>query len=182
MKIGVFGGSFDPVHFGHLRAAACALEAFDLDEVRLVPAKRSPFKPEPVASAEDRARMVELATDREERLSCDRREIDREAPSYTVDTLRELAAAHPGATFTLIVGSDALAGFDGWRDAAEIRRLARVRALQRPGTPTVAGAEPFVGPAISSSDVRAARRARRSIRFLVPEMVRAYIEARGLYA
>ena len=182
MKVGVLGGSFDPVHLGHLRAAAFALEAFSLDEVRLVPARRSPFKPEAVASAEDRMRMVELATRGEAGLSSDRIEIDREAPSYTVETLRVLRDREPRVEVTLIVGSDALASFDSWKEATEIRRLADVKALQRPGAPAVPGAVAFPGSLISSSDIRELVRTGRSIRFLVPEPVRAYIEARMLYA
>lgn len=182
MKLGVFGGSFDPVHFGHLRAAAFALEAFGLDEVRLFPARRSPFKPEPVASAEDRFRMVELATAGEAGFACDRMEIDRPAPSYTIDTLRALRETRPDARLTLIVGSDSFAGLDRWKGADEIRLLAEVKSLQRPGAAPVAGAVAFEGPSISSSDIRAAAAAGRSIRFLVPEGVRAYVESRRLYA
>jgi nicotinate-nucleotide adenylyltransferase len=126
--------------------------------------------------------MVQLATAGEARLSCDRAEIDRDAPSYTIDTLRALRASAPGTALTLILGSDALAGFDRWKDADEIRTIADVKALQRPGAAASPGAVGFEGPAFSSSAIRTAVAAGRSIRFLVPEPVRAYIEWRGLYA
>lgn len=181
--MGVLGGSFDPVHYGHLRAAQWSLEAFDLEEVRLVPARQSPFKGPCAASAVDRLAMLTLATEDNPALQVEACEVDREAPSYTVDTLRLLTHRIPGARFTLILGSDAAAGLEGWKDISEVRQLAAVRVLARPGdglTPPGAAA-PFDGLALSATDIRQAVKASRSIRYLTPEPVRRYIAEKGLY-
>ena len=182
MRVGLFGGSFDPVHYGHLRAAQWALEAFDLETIRLVPARRSPFKGPCVASASDRRAMLDLATRDNGALSLDGRELERDGPSYTVDTLRAMIQDAPDSRFTLILGSDAAQGLDRWHESHEVRRLAEIRVLGRPGDPApLPDAIPFPGLALSSSDVRAAVRASRSIRYLTPESVRLYIEEKGLY-
>jgi len=182
MRIGLLGGSFDPVHYGHLRAAQWALGAFDLREVRLVPARQSPFKGPCAASEGDRRAMLDLAVADNPALRVDACELEREAPSYTVDTLKVLAERNPKAHFTLILGSDAALGFEEWRESGEIRRRAEIRVLGRPGEaakdPSVV---PFEGLAISSTDIRDAVRASRSIRYLTPESVRLYIEEKGLY-
>jgi nicotinate-nucleotide adenylyltransferase len=181
-RIGLLGGSFDPVHYGHLRAAQWALEAFELREVRLVPARQSPFKGPSAASSEDRRAMLSLAVRDNPALAVEDCEIQRDAPSYTVDTLRALAARWPEARFVLILGSDAAAGLDQWRESAEVRRLAEIRVLGRPGhEAVVADAVPFEGLAIASTDLRAAVKASKSIRYLTPESVRLYIEEKGLY-
>ena len=182
MRVGLLGGSFDPVHYGHLRAAQWALEAFDLEAVRLVPARQSPFKGPCVASARDRRAMLELATRDHDALSVDDCELEREGPSYTVDTLRAMTRLAPDSRFTLILGSDAAAGLDRWHESEEVRRLAEIRVLDRPGDPAAeSGAVPFPGLAISASEIRAALKAGRSIRYLTPESVRLYIEEKGLY-
>lgn len=180
MRLGVFGGTFDPIHLGHLRAAEWAKEAHALDEVRLVPARRSPFKPEPEASAEDRFRMCELATFRTRGLIVDRAEVDRDGPSYTIDTLRKLRDESPEAELILVVGSDSAKGLRLWKDADDILRLATVIEIPRPGdAPPASG---FMGLRISSSEIRSAVRERRSIRFLVPDAVLNYVDGRGLYS
>jgi nicotinate-nucleotide adenylyltransferase len=181
VKVGLLGGSFDPVHFGHLRAAEWARQTYSLDSVRLMPAMRSPFKEPPVASEADRLRMVELATEGNSHLDVERAELDRPAPSYTVDTLRHLTALESGNRFALIVGSDAARGLDKWREIDEIRRMADILILARPGDETLQNAAPFAGLAISASEVRREVHAGRSIRYLTPESVRRYIEEKGLY-
>jgi len=182
LRVGLLGGSFDPVHYGHLRAAQWALETFALQQVRLVPARQSPFKGPCVASDADRRAMLELAVEGNPALAVEACELDREPPSYTVDTLKTLIARSPEALFTLILGSDAATGLDRWKDSAEVRRLAEIRVLARPGNPAVDPAVvPFEGLAISSTDIRDAVRASRSIRYLTPESVRLYIEEKGLY-
>jgi len=180
LRVGLFGGSFDPVHYGHLRAAQWALEAFELQEVRLVPARQSPFKGPCAASGAARRAMLDLAVAGNPALVVEACELEREGPSYTVDTLRTLTARSPRSHFTLVLGSDAAAGLDRWRESAEVRRLAEVRVLGRPGDPDPA-VVPFEGLAISSTDIRDAVKASRSIRYLTPESVRLYIEEKGLY-
>ena len=180
--VGLLGGSFDPVHYGHLRAAQWAVEAFDLEEVRFVPARQSPFKGPPVAPGEDRLAMLNLALAGNHAFSVEACELEREPPSYTVDTLRTLTASSPRARFILILGSDAAAGLGVWRESDEVRRLAEIRVLGRPGdrAPDQSVA-PFEGLSISSTDLREAVKASRSIRYLTPESVRLYIEEKGLY-
>jgi nicotinate-nucleotide adenylyltransferase len=182
MRVGLLGGSFDPVHYGHLRAAQWALEAFDLQEVRLIPARQSPFKGPCVASAEARRAMLDLATDDNRALMVDGCELEREAPSYTVDTLRALTRRMPEAHFTLILGSDAAAGLDQWRESSEIGKLADIRVLTRSGDPAPGPrSDVFPGLSISSTEIRNWVQAGRSIRYLTPESVRLYIEEKGLY-
>jgi nicotinate-nucleotide adenylyltransferase len=179
-RIGLLGGSFDPVHFGHLRAAEWAVEAFSLDEVRLMPAQMSPFKESTIAAAADRLEMVRRAVADNPSLRAEAMELERPAPSYTVETLRALGSASADR-FVLILGSDAAAGFDSWREAEEIRRLAEIVVLARPGEPARAKQASFPGLAVSATQIRELVRARRSIRYLTPEPVRLYIEEKGLY-
>lgn len=182
LRVGLLGGSFDPVHYGHLRAAQWALETFELQQVRLVPARQSPFKGPCVASEADRRAMLELAVEGNPDLAVEGCELERDPPSYTVDTLKTLTARSPKARFTLILGSDAATGLDRWKDSDEVRRLAEIRVLGRPGNPVDDPAVgPFEGLAISSTDIRDAVRASKSIRYLTPESVRLYIEEKGLY-
>ncbi len=180
MRIGVFGGSFDPIHHGHLIAAEALADALNLDEVRLVVAGRHPFKGERhSAAAEDRAAMVELAVQGSPRLMADRSEVDRPGPSYTVDTLRGLRAGRAGAELVLLLGADAAAGFGEWKEPEQIRTLARVTIFAREGVDPEALAVPRVD--ISSTAVRARVREGRSIRYWVPEAVAEYIARRRLY-
>jgi nicotinate-nucleotide adenylyltransferase len=184
MRVGLLGGSFDPVHYGHLRAAQFALEALNLEEVRLVPARQSPFKGPCFASAEHRRAMLNLATRDNDSLAVEGCELEREAPSYTVETLRILARQSPGTHFFLIIGSDAALDLEKWREISEVRRLAEIRILDRPGCSPdgdPVAVVPFDGLAISSTDVRSAIKSGRSIRYLTPESVRLYIEEKGLY-
>lgn len=171
------------MHFGHLRAAQWAFEVLGVDSVRLVPARQSPFKPGCVASDEDRLAMLTLAIQGNPALAVEDCELRRDPPSYTVDTLRTLVAREPGVRFTWIVGSDAAKDIDKWREIGEIRRMAGICVLSRPGEkPGVsAGLEPFTGFAVSSTEIREARRRGRSVRYLTPESVRLFIEEKGLY-
>lgn len=181
MRVGLLGGSFDPVHYGHLRAADWAKGAFGLDRVLLVPARRSPFKGQAHAGDQDRLAMLKLAAQDNEALQVDDCELTREAPSYTVDTLRDLCGRSPQDTFALILGSDAAEGIEQWREISAIREMAEIRILGRPGAAQAADVSPFRGLAISSTEIREAVSQGRSIRYLTPESVRLYIEEKGLY-
>ncbi len=181
MRVGVLGGSFDPVHYGHLRAAEWALEAFTLDRVLLVPARRSPLKGPGFASDQDRLAMLQLAATDNSRFEIETCELEREPPSYTVDTLRTLTQRAPGSAFTLILGSDAARDLDKWREIAEIRRLADLRILARPDETSGPEAVAFEGLSVSSTGIRDAVCAGRSIRYLTPDSVRLYIDEKGLY-
>jgi nicotinate-nucleotide adenylyltransferase len=179
--VGLLGGSFDPVHLGHLRAAEWSLEAFGLDTMLLVPARRSPLKEAAVARDEDRLAMVKLAIADNPRFVMESCEMERAAPSYMVDTLRTLKGRSPGDHLVLILGSDAARDLDKWRQVDEVLRLAELRVLARPGERAGADASVFAGLAISSSGIRRAVLEGRSIRYLTPESVRLYIEERRLY-
>ena len=184
MRVGIFGGTFDPIHVGHLAIANAALEAVPLDRVVFIPAKRAPLKDRgPVASEADRFAMVELAVAGEPRFSVSRVELDREGPSYTVETLEQLSGADE---LFLILGGDALAALPRWKDTDRIAKLATLVVAERPGAPERVGnatVEVFDAPRldISSRELRARAARGRSLRYLVPEPVWRHIEARGLY-
>ncbi|MEP6571172.1 MAG: nicotinate-nucleotide adenylyltransferase [Gemmatimonadota bacterium] len=185
--IGLLGGSFDPIHHGHLIVARSVLETLGLDAVRFVPARDQPFKAgQHGVSSDLRAQMVALAIRGEPRFVLERAELDRPGPSYTVDTLRALHLREPGADFALLLGADAAAEFHLWRESEEIRRLARLVVFSRPGlagVPAGPGLAPLAVPAvdISATDIRVRVREGRSIRYLVPDGVAEFIAAHRLY-
>jgi nicotinate-nucleotide adenylyltransferase len=194
MRVGVFGGTFDPVHFGHLRPVEAAAEKFGLSRVLFVPARVSPHKAASATDARHRVAMLALALSGRPDWRLSLVELDREPPSYTVDTLRALAAADPDQEPWLLMGTDTLAGFDRWKEPEEIVRLARVAAFRR---------DPFVGPGlavpdvpglrkrlevfdsgsvkISSTDLRSDLERGIALAGRVPEPVAEYITKHGLY-
>jgi nicotinate-nucleotide adenylyltransferase len=180
--IGVLGGTFDPVHVGHLAIANAALDELTLDRVYFVPARRSPLKQDgPIASAEDRLAMLTAATSDEPRFRVSHVELDREGPSFSVDTLESLRGE--GQLF-LILGSDAYADFERWREPARIRELATIVLAARPGAPNApAGVRMLDSPLmdISSRELRARAARGRSLRYLVPREALRYIEEHRLY-
>ena len=131
--LGIFGGTFDPVHFGHLRPALELAEALRLDEMRLLPAGRPPHRDPPVAPPEARRHMVELAIEPEPTLQLDDRELRRPGPSWMVDTLTELRAEVGDRPLLLVVGSDAVASLHHWHRWRELFRLAHLVVAGRPG-------------------------------------------------
>jgi nicotinate-nucleotide adenylyltransferase len=185
--VGLFGGSFDPIHHGHLLVGLAAIESLGLESLRFVPAHTQPFKSgRHGASPEQRAAMVALAIAGEPRFVLERVEIDRGGPSYTVDTLRALKTREPDVEFALLVGADAVADLGSWREAEALPGLARIVALTRGGAPPPASPliwRTLTVPAveISATDVRARGRAGASIRWRVPEAVARYIAAERLY-
>lgn len=194
-KVGVFGGTYDPIHVGHLITGIEALEALDLDLLTFVPALRSPHKPDATLTpAEVRLDMVRGAVEGHARLRVSDLELRRSAPSYTVDTLAEMATSEPDTEITLLLGVDQWRAFGRWKEPREIVRLARIAVLTREGErPSESLPELGDGPPptfleipvtrldVSSTLVRERVRARRSIRFLVPEPVGRIIEAKSLY-
>src|SRR6266511_96035 len=183
-RIGVFGGTFDPVHVGHLAIAVAALETVPLDRVLFVPARRSPLKDrDPVASVADRVTMLEAAIANEPRFGLSRIELERDGVSYTVDTLEALRSQ--GELF-LILGSDALADLARWRTPDRIREMATILVAARPGAPepdAMHRARPFDAPRldISSRELRSRAARGMSLRYLVPDAVWEHIKRRGLY-
>jgi nicotinate-nucleotide adenylyltransferase len=181
-RIGVFGGTFDPVHVGHLAIANAALDELRLDRLYFVPAHRSPLKEDgPIASTEDRLAMLTAVTRDEPRFQVSPIELDRKGPSFTVDTLTALQGE--GELF-LILGSDAYAHFERWREPERIRELATIVLAARPGAPHApAGTRMLDSPLmdISSRELRARAARGRSLRYLVPEAALRYIEEHRLY-
>jgi nicotinate-nucleotide adenylyltransferase len=185
--IGLFGGSFDPVHHGHLLVAQAVLEGLGLEQIRFVPAREQPFKVgRHAAPAELRARMVALAIAGEPRFALERLELDRPGPSYTVDTVRALRAREPAREFGLLIGADAARELPQWREIDALATMVRFVLVGRPGTGTPALPWPLLRVdvpviEISATVIRERVARRRSIRYWVPEAVAECIVREGLY-
>jgi nicotinate-nucleotide adenylyltransferase len=207
-RIGVLGGTFDPVHHGHLRSALEVLESCGLERVLLVPAGRPPHRARPVAPAELRVRMLRAAVAAEPRLAVDDRETRRDGPSYTVDTLQSLRAEVGERPLCLIVGADAFLGLVSWHRWRELFALAHLIVMRRPGWALEpagelaqvlaerggedAGAlrrrpgglihvQPVTALEISSSAIRALVAGGGDPRFLLPDAVRDLVMASSVY-
>ncbi|MBA1276666.1 MULTISPECIES: nicotinate-nucleotide adenylyltransferase [Pseudomonadaceae] len=207
-RIGVLGGTFDPVHIGHLRGAVEVAEALGLDEVRLVPNFRPPHRETPNSSAQDRLAMVRLAARELPLLKVDSRELERDKPSYTLDTLESLREEmEADDQLFLIMGWDAFCGLPSWHRWDELLDHCHVLVMQRPDADSEApealrdllaarnvndplalagssGQIAFVWQAplgVSATRIRQFLASGRSVRFLVPDAVLAYINAHGLY-
>lgn len=188
MRIGILGGTFNPVHIGHLILAEEALWKLKLDKIIFVPSYLPPHKEEEfLVDAEHRFKMVSLAIEGNNRFEVSRIEIDSKQMSYSIDTLKRLKEkAAPGTEFFFITGSDSLKELVSWKDIDEIFRLSKFIVAKRPGFPigeVPKGVQMVIISEIevSSSEIRKRLKERRSIRYLVPEGVREYIENNKLY-
>ena len=197
-RVGVFGGTFDPIHTGHLRVARHLRAALELDRMLLVPAGQPWFKAgRPVSAVADRVEMVRLAIGRRKDLELSTIEAERPGPSYAVDTMEALAGQSPaGPELYFLLGGDALADIARWHDPQRLIRLCRLVAFSRPGirrpdmkvleaaVPGISGRVSFVEAPqvdIRATDIRRRVAEGRSIRGLVPRGVERYILERGLY-
>jgi nicotinate-nucleotide adenylyltransferase len=199
-RIGIFGGTFDPVHLGHLIMAEQCREQGQLDQVWFIPAARPPHKQDrPLTGFVHRAEMLALAIAGMPAFRIDDLEKDRPGPSYTAETLQELQGRFPDKQFALLLGSDCIPDLPGWKNPARIMELAELLVFSRPGWPLrpveevlqslgLASGAPLrlrVVPAplvdISSRDLRQRIAEHRSVRFLVPRAVECYIEEKKLY-
>lgn len=206
--MGVFGGTFDPIHYGHLRTAFEVLQALRFNEVRFMPCGMPPHRGTPVALPEQRLAMVEAATEGQHGFVVDDRELHRDGPSYSVDTLAALRGEFPLRPIALIIGMDAFLSLPKWYHWQEILQLAHIVVAHRPGWKA-----PDIGPLgellaergthrigdlhqaksghiyildvtqleISSTDIRDLVSAGRDSRFLMPDAVREYIRESGCY-
>lgn len=185
--IGLLGGSFDPVHHGHLIVGQVAAEKLGLDVLRFLPAHAQPFKQgRHQTSPEHRATMLSLALSQTPGFELERTELERAGPSYTVHTLQELRKREPESEFVLLLGADAAAELHAWREAERIPQLARVVVFARPGSAVPDSpwiAQVLEVPAIDISATEVRRRVQRgqSIRYWVPDAVAEYIIRHRLY-
>lgn len=193
--IGVYGGSFDPVHFGHLRTALEVRQQLGLDQLRFIPAGDPPHKAGPKAGAAERIKMLELAIAESPGLVIDPREIERQQTSYTVETLREMHDEFPQAVLTLIIGTDQFSVFNTWHKWQELIELADIAVMERPGESLSEFATsllesehaakitlcPVTQLDISSTRIRNECRQGTDIQFLLPYAVRRFIIDNKLY-
>jgi nicotinate-nucleotide adenylyltransferase len=181
-RIGVFGGQFDPPHNGHVAVVRAARDQLGLDRVLVVPSPHPPHRPSPQTPAETRYRLALAAFADEPAVEVSRLELDRAGPSYTVDTLEQLAA--PGRQLYLILGADQLAALAAWHRPDRVRALARVAVAARPGAPHAEAAEELVMQPVdvSSSELRRRVAQGGDVTALVPPAVSAAIDREGLYA
>ena len=208
--IGIYGGTFDPVHYGHLRPAIDVYSELGLSEVRLIPTGVPAHRDLPMASSEQRFQMLLLAIDNVAGLSIDDREIQRDGPSYMIDTIRSLQAEFPNEKFCLIVGMDAFIGFESWRDWKTIVELVNIVITYRPNFDInsiaesdlkkyIHGAEtknkdeflaspgghcffcPVTQLDISATKIRALVKKGSVLNFLLPDAVIAYLQQNQIY-
>ncbi|TVY00483.1 nicotinate-nucleotide adenylyltransferase [Cohnella terricola] len=191
-RIGLLGGTFDPVHFGHLLAAQAAIEGARLDEVWFIPTAIPPHKPGPGTNGERRRSMLEAAIADNPLFRVEDIELQREGTSYTIDTVTALRERHPEAEFFWIVGSDMVKDLPNWRRIAELTRQVSFIGLERPDQPSdddllpvyirsrlIRAVMPPIG--ISSTDIRRRLREGRPVRYLLPDPVIDFIQRNGLY-
>ncbi|PSQ78870.1 MAG: nicotinate (nicotinamide) nucleotide adenylyltransferase [Bacteroidetes bacterium QH_7_62_13] len=191
MDIGLFGGSFNPPHVAHLVVAEVARDQFGLDEVWWIPNATPPHKSQDeLASVDHRVEMTRRAVADNPAFRLCNIEVERAGTSYTIETVRALQDKHPDTDFGLLIGSDSLDHFGEWHRPEEIAERIPLVVYKRPGVievvpePRFANHVRFVAAPVmevSGTEIRSRRRAGRSIRYLVPEVVRTYIDKRGLY-
>jgi nicotinate-nucleotide adenylyltransferase len=204
--VGILGGTFDPVHFGHLRTALDVVEALDLDHLRLIPCALPPHRVEPVASPQERRLMLELAIKNHPKLVVDDRELDREGPSYTVDTLLSRREELPDNPLFVLMGTDAFRSLNSWSRWQHIIDLAHIVVMQRPeeklempdeltnwyhthqaepGDEALAAGKiwsiPVTQLSISATSIREKLYEKHDVRYLLPDAVITLIEQMGLY-
>jgi len=197
-RLGIMGGTFDPIHYGHLVAAETARVEFNLDNVLFIPAGKPPHKlNHRITDASERFTMVQMSIKNNSYFKVSNMEIVREGPTYTVDTLKILHELLPDQELYFITGTDALLDLLTWREPDTIVKLAKIIGASRPGYDSrnffaeITKRYPYIKDrifelevpalAISSTDIRARVKNNKSIRYLLPEEVRLYIEERNLY-
>ncbi len=193
-RLGLFGGAFDPPHNAHVALARAAIEQLRLDELRVVPTGHAWHKARPLSASVHRSAMARLAFAGVPRVVVDERELRREGPTYTVDTLRELHREHPQDTLVLVIGADQADTFDQWRESVEIARLAIISIAVRPRADLPAGTvdasrvpggrwAPIALPPlpVSATEIRERRACGLGIDHLVPPPVARYIDQHHLY-
>lgn len=189
-SIGIFGGTFDPVHNGHVMVAQAALKELELDRLLIVPAAQSPFKPNQThAAAADRVALLEVAFDGIARCEVDRQELDRPGVSYTIDTVRAVEARFAGTTLYCLIGADHVATLPQWREAEALAAMVTFVVVPRPGTAEEPFPKPFRGRylrgepmAISASELRVRLRNGESVADYVPPTVAQLLNSMQIYS
>ncbi len=189
MKLGLYGGSFDPVHLGHLLVARAAREELELSRLFFIPAAQSPFKPgHELAAAKERLRLLRLALAGETDCEIDGQELQRGGVSYTIETVRDYARRFPGAELFYLIGADHLPTLPKWREAESLAQLVEFVVIPRPGETAVTLPAPFrlrtldgFPLRVSSSQIRARVKAGKSINHLVPGTVAEAVRNNRLY-
>ncbi len=197
VRLGVFGGTFDPVHYAHLLLAETCREELGLTELRFVPAGNPPHKPDAaITDGHTRADMLQLAVSGYPEFVVDRRELRRSGPSFTVDTLAEFSAEFPEAELYFILGADSLRDIPSWREPDRIAQLATIVAVNRPGLPLPTNQQvgewvgrladrvqvlQIPGTDLSATDLRQRVRDGKGLRFMTPKAVEAFIQQHAVY-
>jgi nicotinate-nucleotide adenylyltransferase len=204
--VGILGGTFDPIHYGHLRSALELLQQFGFDHIRLIPCARPPHRPQPQATPKQRVMMLHLAIKNNQYFIVDDRELNREGPSYTIDTLRSLKQEIPDSPLYLIIGSDAFSHLSTWHQWEQLLTLSHIIIMQRPEHPLSLSEEmerwyqahlaipedkPLLAGkiwpvtltqlSISATAIRSDISKGRSPVFLMPDAVATFIEQLRLY-
>lgn len=197
-RIGLFGGTFDPIHLGHLILAETAFEKLKLDQLILIPAKISPYKTNlpPAALAEDRVAMIKLAIEKKNNWIIDTRELFRSGPSFTIDTVKELKQEHLEDRLFFFIGEDQLAGLSGWKESEELQKLVSFVVLsRRVGSgiefkKNLSFQNSMTDPNgifldrcidISSTEIRERLAKNQNVEYLLPKTIYAYIKNKSLY-
>ncbi len=185
-RLGIFGGVFDPIHFGHLQVAEASREILGLSNLIFVPSGLPPHKERPIASCQDRLKMVEIATSKNPYFSISKLEIERKECSYTKDTVEKLKAIYKETELYFVIGSDTISELSEWKEIDKLFREIWFVAVTRQGFPIKdinSNIQIITSPtlAISSSEIRRRVKEGMSIKYLVPERVEEYIDKNGLY-
>lgn len=188
-SIGIFGGTFDPVHNGHVMVARAALEELELDRLLIVPAAQSPFKSSPtLASAEARLTLLHAAFEDLAGCEVDGLELDRQGVSYTIETVRTVAKRYPDATLYCLIGADHVATLKEWREAEALAEAVTFVVVPRPGESAVQFPKPFRGKrlqgepmAVSASEIRERLRSGKAVTEFVPSKVARLLNSMQIY-
>jgi nicotinate-nucleotide adenylyltransferase len=181
LRVGILGGTFDPVHSAHLAVASAALRALGLEKIIWLPTGNPPYRPAPVVRAAHRVAMLKLATADEPRYAIDERELRPGASGFTFDSISALKGENPDNQFVLVMGADQYEKRSSWHRWADLEKLCEVAVFARPGSNTEGKIIPMTPIAISASDIRERIARGENVSAMLPPGVLSYIKEKGLY-